>query len=83
MATVKDADTVELEEPATPVVEKRRVTKINRSAPLYLRRSVTRLSVIADRPLKTREDICAALEEYGYCLPPEQREALEKYCGLI
>ena len=62
--------------------ESRRKAKINRSNPIYLRKSITRLSVIADRPLKTKSDICSALEDYGYCLPPEQREVLEKWCGI-
>lgn len=60
----------------------RKSAKINRSRPLYIRKSITRLSVISDRPLKTKADICAALEDYGYCLPPEQREALEKWCNV-
>lgn len=62
--------------------EGRRKAKINRSKPVYLRKSITRLSVIADRPLETKSDVCSALEDYGYCLPPEQREVLEKWCGI-
>ncbi|WP_455233919.1 hypothetical protein [Thiogranum longum] len=54
----------------------------NRSNPLYIRKSITRLSVIADRPLKNKSDICAALEDYGHCLPAEQRQALQKWCDL-
>ena len=57
----------------------RKSAKINRSRPLYIRKSITRLSVISDRLLKTKSDICAALEDYGHCLPPEQRAALEKW----
>jgi hypothetical protein len=60
----------------------RKSAKINRSRPLYIRKSITRLSVISDRSLKTKSDICAALEDYGYCLPPEQRAALEKWCNV-
>jgi hypothetical protein len=56
--------------------------KMNRSRPLYIRKSITRLSVISDRVLKTKSDICAALEDYGHCLPPEQRAALEKWCNI-
>lgn len=32
-------------------------------------------------PLKGREAICEALREYGYSLPVEQGESLERYCG--
>ncbi len=60
----------------------RKSTKTNRSRKLYIRKSITRLSVISDRPLHTKSDICAALEDYGHCLPPEQRAALEKWCGI-
>ena len=60
----------------------RKSVKINRSRPLYIRKSITRLSVISDRLLKTKSDICAALEDYGHCLPPEQRAALEKWCDV-
>ena len=60
----------------------RKSTKTNRSRRLYIRKSITRLSVISDRPLNTKSDICAALEDYGHCLPPEQRAALEKWCGI-
>jgi hypothetical protein len=56
--------------------------KTNRSRALYIRKSITRLSVISDRPLKTKSDICAALEDYGHCLPPEQKAALEKWCNV-
>jgi hypothetical protein len=56
--------------------------KTNRSRALYIRKSITRLSVISDRVLKTKSDICAALDDYGHCLPPEQRAALEKWCGV-
>jgi hypothetical protein len=62
--------------------QSRKSAKINRSRTLYIRKSITRLSVISDRPLKTKSDICAALEDYGYCLPPEQRAALEKWCNV-
>jgi len=60
----------------------RKSVKINRSRPLYIRKSITRLSVISDRLLKNKSDICAALEDYGHCLPPEQRAALEKWCDV-
>lgn len=60
----------------------RKSAKTNRSRALYIRKSITRLSVISDRPLKTKSDICAALEDYGYCLPPEQKAALEKWCNV-
>ena len=63
--------------------QSRKSAKINRSRGLYIRKSITRLSVISDRPLKTKSDICAALEDYGHCLPPEQRAALEKWCNVI
>lgn len=62
--------------------QSRKSAKINRSRAIYIRKSITRLSVISDRPLKTKSDICAALEDYGYCLPPEQRAALEKWCNV-
>lgn len=62
--------------------KRRKSAKINRSRPLYIRKSITRLSVISDRPLNTKSDICAALEDYGHCLPPEQRAALEKWCNI-
>ena len=61
---------------------RRNSTKTNRSRALYIRKSITRLSVISDRPLNTKSDICAALEDYGHCLPPEQRAALEKWCDI-
>ena len=60
----------------------RKSTKTNRSRGLYIRKSITRLSVISDRPLHSKSDICAALEDYGHCLPPEQRTALEKWCNV-
>ena len=64
------------------ITRSRRSAKINRSRPLYIRKSITRLSVISDRLLKTKSDICLALEDYGHCLPPEQRAALEKWCDV-
>ena len=60
----------------------RKSARTNRSRPLYIRKSITRLSVISDRTLKSKSDICAALEDYGHCLPPEQRAALEKWCNI-
>ena len=61
---------------------RRNSAKTNRSRALYIRKSITRLSVISDRPLKTKSDICAALDDYGHCLPPEQKAALEKWCKI-
>lgn len=76
------AHAVEPAESTDAYTPSRKSAKTNRSRPLYIRKSITRLSVISDRPLKTKSDICAALEDYGYCLPPEQRAALEKWCGI-
>ncbi|MGB5297619.1 MAG: hypothetical protein WBM52_10010 [Thiogranum sp.] len=87
-------ESVELNDPGegTQVIEpykstddftpSRKSAKINRSRAIYIRKSITRLSVISDRPLKTKSDVCSALEDYGYCLPPEQRAALEKWCNV-
>ncbi len=76
------AAATELCEPAQNFTQTRKSVKTNRSRPIYIRKSITRLSVISDRPLKTKSDVCAALEDYGYCLPPEQRAALEKWCNV-
>ncbi|MGI9321477.1 MAG: hypothetical protein ACR2O5_08695 [Thiogranum sp.] len=87
-------ESVELDEPdecaqvavpeksANAYSRSRKSAKTNRSRAIYIRKSITRLSVISDRPLKTKSDVCAALEDYGYCLPPEQRAALEKWCNI-
>jgi len=82
MTSSKSIETPEIDERVSQPEKPGLSAKINRSKPLYIRKSVTRLSIIADRPLKTKSDICAALEDYGYCLSPEQREALEKWCGV-
>lgn len=50
-----------------------------RETAAYMEKSVRRLSVIADRPLKTKDDIFAALLEYQHTLLPEQTAALMKY----
>ena len=76
------AEATEVCEPAHELSPRRKSVKTNRSRALYIRKSITRLSVISDRPLKTKSDVCAALEDYGYCLPPEQRAALEKWCNV-
>lgn len=78
----ESAQVTELEVIGSAHTQSRKSAKINRSRPLYIRKSITRLSVISDRPLNTKSDICAALEDYGYCLPPEQRAALEKWCNV-
>ena len=57
--------------------------KIDRSSAAYLTHSINRLSVLADTPIKTKQDICAALQVYGRCLLDVQREALEDYCNRI
>jgi hypothetical protein len=76
------AQVTEPDKSANAYSRSRKSAKTNRSRALYIRKSITRLSVISDRPLKTKSDICAALEDYGYCLPPEQRAALEKWCNV-
>ena len=76
------AEATEVCEPAHELSPRRKSVKTNRPRALYIRKSITRLSVISDRPLKTKSDVCAALEDYGYCLPPEQRAALEKWCNV-
>jgi hypothetical protein len=55
--------------------------KIDHSSAAYLTHSINRLSVLADMPIKTKQDICLALRLYGHCLLDVQREALEDYCG--
>ena len=35
----------------------------------------------SDPPIKTRQDICIALQVYGHCLLDVQSEALEDYCS--
>jgi len=75
-------EATETSESSCAYPQSRRSAKINRSRAIYIRKSITRLSVISDRLLKTKSDICAALEDYGYCLPPEQRTALEKWCNI-
>jgi len=76
------AQVTEPEKSANAYSRRRKSAKTNRSRALYIRKSITRLSVISDRTLKTKADICAALDDYGYCLPPEQRAALEKWCNI-
>ena len=76
------AQVTEPEKSANAYSRSRKSAKTNRSRALYIRKSITRLSVISDRTLKTKADICVALEDYGYCLPPEQRAALEKWCNV-
>ena len=63
-------------------VENRTPIKIDRTSRPYLKASIQRLEIIADRRLKDREAICIALREYGYALLVEQREALEKWCRM-
>ena len=77
-----NATTTERPEGTQGYRRRRGSAKTNRSRALYIRKSITRLSVISDRPLNTKADICAALEDYGHCLPPEQRAALEKWCDI-
>jgi len=79
---VECAKATEPDKSAYGYPQTRKSAKINRSRRLYIRKSITRLSVISDRPLTTKSDICAALEDYGHCLPPEQRAALEKWCNV-
>jgi hypothetical protein len=78
----EDASTSERAHGEQAYSRRKASAKTNRSRPLYIRKSITRLSVISDRVLKTKADICAALEDYGHCLPPEQRAALEKWCDI-
>jgi len=50
--------------------------------PKYIERSLHRLAVIADVPLtRSKQAVCKLIHQWGYYLPDQQREALERWCG--
>lgn len=53
---------------------------VNRDSRRYLLSSINRLSIISDRPIRNKTDICNALKQYGFCLSDEQRQVLVDYC---
>jgi hypothetical protein len=58
------------------------ISGVNRNSPAYIKRSLGRLCLMGDVPYTcSKQVICRLIQEYGACLAPEQRKALERWCS--
>ena len=62
--------------------EKQRVLDdVRRTHPIYIRKTLERLAVLADVPYTTTKwQVCKLIQTYGHLLPEPQRIALEGWC---